>query len=169
MPSRHSAEQAQAPRCRAGTVGVPVPSRHLQCRAGTWKVGTTAPSGRCKSASAEQAPNVPSGQNRRRESEAQRRPPAAVQVWCQPRLAPHVLQLHASPLVLSQTCLAASRLRIWPPRQHAVGVFFCTITPCRQSWRGHRIAPTQSWRGHRIAPVSPRKHRECVITQRRAP
>ena len=56
---------------------------------------------------------------------------------------------------------------------------FCTThTPCRQSWRGHRIATlnpgvgtglphsilawaqdchTQSWRGHRIAPVFPRK------------
>ena len=54
--------------------------------------------------------------------------------------------------------------------------FFTTHTPCRQSWRGHRIATlnpgvgtglphsilvwaqdchTQSWRGHRIAPLNP--------------
>ena len=41
------------------------------------------------------------------------------------------------------------------PRRTADRVFFFTIhTPCRQSWRGRRIA-TQSWRGHRIAPLNP--------------
>ena len=60
-------------------------------------------------------------------------------------------------------------------RQRLTECFFTTHTPCRQSWRGHRIATlnpgvgtglphsilawvqdchTQSWRGHRIAGVS---------------
>ena len=71
------------------------------------------------------------------------------------------------------------------PRRITPGVFFSTIhTPCRQSWRGHRIArknpspgqrrrsvskavlagatdgvfhtpSRQSWRGHMIAPLNP--------------
>ena len=68
--------------------------------------------------------------------------------------------------------------------------FFTTHTPCRQSWRGHRIAPlnpgvgtglphsilaraqdcpTQSWRGHRIAPVFPRKRWKRSAVQHYAP
>ena len=68
--------------------------------------------------------------------------------------------------------------------------FFTTHTPCRQSWRGHRIATlnpgvgtglphsilawaqdchTQSWRGHRIAPVFPRKRWKRSAVQHYAP
>ena len=90
------------------------------------------------------------------------------------------------------------RFRIWVSsrkphcRASAEGpsAMLSTHTPCRQSWRGHRIAPlnpgvgtglphsilawaqdcpTQSWRGHRIAPVFPRKRWKRSAAQHYAP